>query len=261
MATVSSADETVFTVTTSDGVRLAGVLSATETDPRAVALLLHGYASGKNNKTNRALVPRLAEAGIASLRFDFRGHYDSEGDIADVTISTGLQDLRAVARRVADVAPATTPVLIFGTSYGGAVAIAAAPDLQPRGLVLKSPVSDYVEVRRLQLGWRGMLLWRLRGWTYIESGSGPVKSRYDFVRDARKWNLYERARDSGAALRVVHGDMDPEVPLAQSKRLAAGVSDSDLFIVAGADHQYSRPEDFDAMINYCVRALVSLSSV
>lgn len=259
MATVILSDETAFEVTTSDGVRLAAVLSPATNSPRAVALLLHGYTSGKNNKTNRALVPRLAEAGVASLRFDFRGHYESDGDIADVTISTGLLDMRAVAAKIEEVAPAPTPLLIFGTSYGGAVGIAGAAELRTRALVLKSPVSDYVEVRRLQLGWRGMLLWRLRGWTYIESGSGKVKSRYGFVQDARRWNLYEKSRDAGAALRLVHGDQDSEVPLAQSERLIATVSDSDLCVIEGADHQYSREEHFDAMINYCVRAIVSLS--
>ena len=50
-----------------------------------IALLLHGFWTGKNSKTNLALVPLLTAAGIATIRFDFRGHDESDGEISDMT--------------------------------------------------------------------------------------------------------------------------------------------------------------------------------
>ena len=58
-----------------------------------VALLCHGFGGNKSGRFRLfvRLATRLAEAGIATLRFDFRGAGDSEGDFADTTIS-GLCD-------------------------------------------------------------------------------------------------------------------------------------------------------------------------
>ena len=82
--------------TNSQGLRLAVILSRPMRRHKLpIVVTCHGFGSGKDSETNRRLVQRLNQLGIASLRFDFSGHNDSEGDIARVTVSQGVDDLRS----------------------------------------------------------------------------------------------------------------------------------------------------------------------
>ncbi|MEJ6392641.1 alpha/beta fold hydrolase [Gymnodinialimonas sp. 2305UL16-5] len=88
---------------------------------------------GLNSDTYRLLAEGLAERGIASLRIDKRGFYDSEtaiDDPNDVTIEAYAQDARDWVTRAAEIAPC---VWLAGHSEGGLVALVAAQD-PPDGL-------------------------------------------------------------------------------------------------------------------------------
>ncbi len=83
------------------GLRLAGVLARPMAAPAVpVVVCCHGFASGKDSQTNVLLARRLERRGIASFRFDFTGHDDSEGETAQVTVSQGLDDLRSAIERL-----------------------------------------------------------------------------------------------------------------------------------------------------------------
>lgn len=52
----------------------------TATDSCPLVILMHGIFSSKNFTPMPKIAKQLAKAGIASIRFDFGGHWNSEGE-------------------------------------------------------------------------------------------------------------------------------------------------------------------------------------
>lgn len=247
-----------LTAQTPSGESVVATLS-TPARPLGLAILLHGHSSSRNNSTNLALSPKLLDADLYVLRFDFRGHNDSEGSLERLTISAGVEDLAAVRSAAYRAHPAlqSLPCSLFGSSFGGAVAIVAAQTTGVIGLVLKSPVTDIAEMQRLRKGRLGMLAWRLRGFTTVAGSKGPTRLKYSYVADAQRYDLYSIARNAAVPVTIVHGSSDEVVPVTQSRRLAAALgSRATLTILDGVDHRYSRREDFDRMIDICTGAII-----
>jgi alpha-beta hydrolase superfamily lysophospholipase len=74
-----SAQSTSTTVRTSDGLYLSGTLVLPDSAWQAVVLVHGGGVTRKEGGFFTRLAAGLAEADIASLRFDLRGHGESEG--------------------------------------------------------------------------------------------------------------------------------------------------------------------------------------
>jgi pimeloyl-ACP methyl ester carboxylesterase len=90
------------------------------------------------------LATGLADAGIASLRFDLRGHGDSEGRQEELTLSTVLNDIRVSLAAVQD-ATGASDLALLGASFGGGICgyyAAKRPEDLSR-LVLLNPQFDY----------------------------------------------------------------------------------------------------------------------
>ena len=121
--------------------------------PRVPGVLFcHGF-TGHRIESRRLFArtgARLADAGIACLRFDHRGCGESEGDFADFTAAGLLEDVEAAiseCRRLAWLDPARMAVL--GYSLGGVSAsyvMSRCPEM--RAAVLWAPVSRPELLRR-----------------------------------------------------------------------------------------------------------------
>lgn len=114
-------------------------------NPPAI-LMCHGLAGDKTGKYRIyvILAKQLSELGIASLRIDFRGSGDSEGDFADMTIESEVSDaIKALEFLEKDSKIDTTRLGIFGRSVGGTVALMAARRHNNiKSLVTWAPLSD-----------------------------------------------------------------------------------------------------------------------
>lgn len=92
-------------------------------------LMCHGLAGHKTGKYRVYvhLAKKLAEAGIASLRIDFRGSGDSEGDFADMTLDGEVSDaLKGLEFLQKDSHLDHSRIGLFGRSVGGIVALMTA---------------------------------------------------------------------------------------------------------------------------------------
>jgi len=116
-------------------------------------------------------------------------------------------------------------------------------------LALKCPVPDFPEMLELEFGKRGMAEWKATGTIPdVTGGQGRVKLQYRFYDDCARHLGYDAAKIITAPTLVVQGDRDEYVPLHQSRRLYDALqSEKRLEILAGADHRFSRPEDFRRM--------------
>jgi len=90
------------------------------------------------------LAPGLADAGVASLRFDLRGHGESAGRPEDVTLAGVGNDIRAALGDLASRISAER-ISVLGASFSGGVCASLAArhgGLLDR-LVLFNPLLDY----------------------------------------------------------------------------------------------------------------------
>lgn len=130
-----------ITFRTLDGLNLAGTLVTPAEPPGHAVVLVHGGGvTREEGGFFKRLAAGLSEFGLASLRFDLRGHGESEGRQEELTLSAILNDIRVALRRVSDATGAAN-LSLLGTSFtGGITAYYAAkcPDDISR-LVLLNP--------------------------------------------------------------------------------------------------------------------------
>ena len=110
------------------GTRLAARLDMPSAQaPRAYVLFAHCFTCSKDTKATSLIAEALADAGLATLRFDFTGLGDSEGEFANTDFSSNVADLVAAARWLESEHRA--PSLLVGHSFGGAAVLAAAAQI------------------------------------------------------------------------------------------------------------------------------------
>ena len=86
-----------FTFEGHSGEMLAARLDLPDGPHLATALFAHCFTCSKDIPAARRIASRLAAMGIAVLRFDFTGLGHSEGEFANTTFSSNVEDLRRAA--------------------------------------------------------------------------------------------------------------------------------------------------------------------
>lgn len=95
--------------------------------PRGYAIFAHCFTCGKSSRAATAISRALAERGFATLRFDFTGLGNSDGDFANTSFLSNVQDLIAASNHLRTHFQA--PTLLVGHSLGGAAVLAAAGEI------------------------------------------------------------------------------------------------------------------------------------
>ena len=96
----------------------------------------HGFLSDKTG-SYEGRCREAVEHGYDAVRFDFRGCGESDGDFAESTLSARIADLEAVVEYFV---PGS--YVLFGSSFGGAVAFhAAVGDDRVEAVATRAPVT------------------------------------------------------------------------------------------------------------------------
>lgn len=134
-----------------EGTKLFGILhlpvcKGEKSKPYPVVAISHGLGGHKLGRNNRyvALAKRLAQQGIAVLRFDFRGCGDSMGEFCESTIESEVADLSKALDYLSTIPDLNSSAIgLLGSSFGGLVAMIAAGRLPSiKALVLWAPLFD-----------------------------------------------------------------------------------------------------------------------
>lgn len=114
-----------------------------------LVIIATGLYSSMNKDSQIKLAESYQKAGFSTLQFNFMGHGEnknkSEGDIKNVTLSSGIKDIKAVwdyAKTLSNKVN-TNDIVISGSSYGAVVALVALENklISPESMVLVAPFS------------------------------------------------------------------------------------------------------------------------
>ena len=231
----------------SEGQLIAGTLHLPDgVGPHPAVVLCHGF-TGQRLETHFLFVKMsraLERAGIASLRFDFRGSGESEGEFRDMTVETEVADaLRAVdeVSSLPEVDEARVGVL--GLSLGGFVAACVTGfEKRVKSTVLWSAVASLPETIGRRLDEEGRRVLAQQGFIDI-GGHALGKAFFDRMEALDPLTLIGK---SSRPVLIVHGTGDESVPLVHADRYEAharhGRRRVEKFILEGADHTYARLE-------------------
>jgi alpha-beta hydrolase superfamily lysophospholipase len=127
-----------------DGLRLVGTLVRPEEPAGAVVLVHGGGVTREEGGFFTRLAAGLGAAGVASLRFDLRGHGVSAGRQEDLTLAGVLNDIRVAMAHLQE-ATSAGAVSLLGASFGGGICAyyAAKRPGEVARLVLLNPQLDY----------------------------------------------------------------------------------------------------------------------
>lgn len=138
------------------GVPLAATLCTPSEVDRSPAVLLCQGMSGVRNLVLPTVASRLAAVGIASLRFDYSGFGDSEGDRGWIDPAARAEDARfALETLMSQPSVNSARVGIYGHSLGGPVALAVASgDTRLRAVAaVSSPGCGLAMLRAARPAW------------------------------------------------------------------------------------------------------------
>lgn len=163
-----------------------------------LVILMHGFSASKDYKLLELTAEYLEKAGIASIRFDFNGHGDSEGRFQDMTVPNEIEDAKKVYA-YAKALPGVTNILLVGHSQGGVVASMLAGELTEqygndavKGLVLLAPAANIVD-KTIGGAFFGVQFDTDTMPEYIELPSGLHVGR-DYFKTAYSLPLYDTAK-------------------------------------------------------------------
>lgn len=207
----------------------------------ATALFAHCFTCTRNIKAARNISRALAAAGFAVLRFDFTGLGQSEGEFAETTFSSNLDDLEDAATWMADGLAA--PQLLVGHSLGGTAAIACADRLDSVRAVATLAAPDRADHVLQQFGDDLETIER-EGSAEVRLAGRPFRIRKDFVDDAREHSLHERLASLKRALLVLHSPLDETVSIENASRIFTAAKHPKSFVsLDDADHLLSEERD------------------
>jgi uncharacterized OsmC-like protein/pimeloyl-ACP methyl ester carboxylesterase len=230
-----------FDFRNAQGHQLAALLDRPDGPVRATALFAHCFTCGKHNRAARRIAEGMKLHGIAVLRFDFTGIGASEGEFANTTFSSNVDDLVAAADYLRSVLKA--PALLIGHSLGGAAVLAAAHRIpEARAVVTIAAPFDPAHV----VGLFGEKVKELGDKDEVEvSLAGrPFRVRRSFLDDVNQQNLGARVAALRKALLVFHSPTDDTVGIDNASQIFLAAKHPKSFIsLTGADHLVSSSND------------------
>jgi len=223
------------------GEKLAAALERPAGAPVAFALFAHCFTCGKDNLAAKRIAEGLTARGIAVLRFDFTGLGASEGDFANTTFSSNVQDLVAAAGHLREVYQA--PAILIGHSLGGAAVLAAAQHIpEARAVVTIGAPVDPAHVTGLFAEHVAEI--EQKGEVEVALAGRPFRIRKEFLDDVGMQKLEHCLATLRKALLVLHSPTDDTVGIENASAIFSAAKHPKSFVsLSGADHLLTKRRD------------------
>ena len=209
-----------------------------------MVVFCHGFSGSKDGPMFELIADTLQAHGIASIRFDFNGHGESEGEFQDMTVPNEIEDAKKVVAYVRDLRYVSS-LAIVGHSQGGVVASMTAgqlseelgePAFQAVALMAPAAVLRDDAIRGSVMG---ASFDPFDPGEYVELWGG-LKLGGKYIRAAFSLPIYETAvKYQGPAL-IIHGNGDRVVPYTYGERFHQIWPKSELVIQEYFDHVFTQ---------------------
>lgn len=224
-----------------DGNTLTGLIDRPAGTPRGYALFAHCFTCTKNLKAATNIAKALAAEGLATLRFDFTGLGQSEGEFAETNFSSNVADLVAAAEFLER--EHTAPAVLVGHSLGGAAALQAAGEIDSVVAVatIAAPARP-AHVTKMFKDKRTKI--EETGEAEVQLAGRPFTIRKQFLDDLESHGLPESIGKLRKALLIFHSPLDDTVEVQNASELFTHAKHPKSFVsLDKADHLLSREED------------------
>ena len=190
---------------------LAHALDVPDAAPWGGLVILHGAGSRKENHADMARA--AAAAGLATVRYDMRGH----GETGGVLDGRAIEDVATAAALL----PPGLPIALRGSSMGGYLALVAARAAGASAVVAICPAPAPLLARGLRIG-------------ELEVAAGTAALEALLAAN----QLEETVAELTLPILIQHAEGDDRVPVAGSRALAARLRHgaSRLDVLPGGDH-------------------------
>lgn len=210
-------------------------------EPLAYALYAHCFTCNKNLRAIGRIAETLAHHGIATLRFDFTGLGDSEGDFSETNFSSSVADLTQAARYLEE--HHAPPELLIGHSLGGAVALAATSSIESvRAVVtLAAPATPQHIERHIAVD---LATIKADGVAEANVAGRPFTLRKQLLDDIEAVQLDEAVAALRRPLLVIHSPVDNTVGVENAAEIFSYARHPKSFLsLDDADHLISVDDD------------------
>lgn len=222
-----------------------------------VVILMHGFMGNKDGMLEKLTGDKLAQNGIASIKFDFNGHGESEGPFSGMTVPNEIEDAKLVYEYVKSL-PFAGSVAMTGHSQGGVVASMTAGDLgvdNIKCVVLLAPAAVLRDdaIRGSTMGARYN---PLDPPEFVQL-FGDMKLGREYIKTAFSLPIYETAQKYTGPACIIHGTGDQVVPYTYGERYHSIWPGSELHILHSADHMFSKDmqKAVDLTVDFLVKNL------
>ncbi|MEL7132105.1 MAG: alpha/beta fold hydrolase, partial [Pseudomonadota bacterium] len=206
----------------------------------ATAVFAHCFTCGKDIPAARRVAARLTTMGIAVLRFDFTGLGHSEGEFANTSFTSNVQDLvKAVDYLVQRGLP---PSLMVGHSLGGAAVLKATAQLDRIKAV--ATIGAPFDPEHVTHNFSDALPEIIEnGEAEVSLGGRPFRIGKGFVEDVADEALQPAIARLNAALLVLHAPRDSIVSIDNAGEIFSAAKHPKSFVTLDdADHLVTKGE-------------------
>ncbi len=224
-----------------NGDELAARLDMPDGPHLATALFAHCFTCGKDIPAARRIAARLAGMGIAVLRFDFTGLGHSEGEFANTSFTSNVEDLIAACTYLD--AEGLPPTLLIGHSLGGAAVLKAAAQMDQIKAVatLGAPFDPEHVTHNFADALPEIIS---KGVAEVSLGGRPFNIGKGFIEDVAKGELTPAIGSLKAALLVLHAPQDAIVSIDNASQIFLAAKHPKSFVTLDdADHLITRASD------------------
>lgn len=216
-----------------------------ETDTCPMVILMHGIFASQRITPMPTIARQLAEAGIASIRFNFGGHWSSEGEMVKMTIENEIAEATAMWQYACSL-PYVSKIGLLGHSQGGVVASMTAGRIaasgskeQPYGLVLIAPAS-VLKTACNQGSMLGAKFDPKNPPEYVKC-FGMMKVSREYILSTQQLDIYGTAEAYNGPVRIIHGSDDTLVPMWCSEDFKRTYGErAEQIVVENENHRISR---------------------
>ena len=244
--------------------RLKAIIQKPELQPGEkcpMVVFCHGFSGRKEGPLFELVADTLQAHGIASIRFDFNGHGESEGEFVDMNVPNEIEDAKKVVEYVSSLSY-VSDLAIVGHSQGGVVASMLAGQLSEelgkpafKAVALMAPAA-VLRDDAIRGNTMGKQYDPFNPGEYVELWGG-LKLGADYIRTAFSLPIYETAAKYQGSALVIHGNADRVVPYTYGERFHQIWPNSELVIQEYYDHGFTQNmyRTTDIVSEYLIRQL------